>query len=146
MKTLTIAAATAITAMFAVDYASAQERFGLDEKTEKEIQAARRNQARAKARLKAESKPQPTIRPKSVAFLHRRPLTLVGGSSAARAVAAEIFFSTDRGVITVPGVRFLEPNPLRIGPVLLKDMPGLHFIRVLGSEKDAKSQSKRKKI
>ena len=86
MKTLTIAAATAITAMFAVDYASAQERLGLDEKTEKEIQAARRNQARAKARLKAESKPQPTIRPKSVAFLHRRPLTLVGGSSAARAV------------------------------------------------------------
>jgi hypothetical protein len=231
MKTLTIAAVTAITAMFAVDYASAQERSGLDEKTKKEIremirkeiQAARRDQARSKARLKAESKPQPTIRPKSVTFLHRRPLTLVGGSPAARAIAGakravetdksltkkqrvaalkaletagkavggdkvkavtpksglffqrlvpsqdtlkvvpfrsdlffdgskkkkvdtEIFFSTDRGVITVPEVRFLKPNPLRIDPVLLKDMPGVHFIQVLGSEKDAKSQSKRKKI
>ena len=37
MKTITIAAVTAITAMFAVDYASAQERSGLDEKTKKEI-------------------------------------------------------------------------------------------------------------
>jgi hypothetical protein len=66
--------------------------------------------------------------------------------SKKKKVDTEIFFSTDRGVITVPEVRFLKPNPLRIDPVLLKDMPGLHFSQVLGSEKDAKSQSKRKKI